>query len=122
MAPVDEETQKQTRVVFLTVQSWTSKYNVGQRRRKEIFTRKLQWSKLNALSFYGSKMILYRPNHFGQITIVLVECKSFWSGPNHFGQVQIKLFWTNFYNLDLSKTIWTVQNKFGNIGQGTSLQ
>jgi hypothetical protein len=44
MAPVDEETQKQTRVLFLTVQSWTSKYKVGQRRRKEIFTRKLQWN------------------------------------------------------------------------------
>ena len=28
-----------------------------------------------------------------------------WSGPNHFGQVQIRLFWTNFYNLYLSKTI-----------------
>ena len=37
MAPVDEETQKQTRVVLcLTVQSWTSKYKVVQRRRKEI--------------------------------------------------------------------------------------
>ena len=22
-------------------------------------------------------------------------------GPNHFGQVQTKLFWANFYNLDL---------------------
>ena len=39
--------------------------------------------------------------------LVLVESKSFWSSPNHFGHVQIRLFWTNFYNLDLSKMIWT---------------
>ena len=81
------------------------------------------------------------------IQIILVEYQSFWSGPNHFVQVQsilvwvgqIKLFWANFYNLDLSKMIWTqpkeiapvqndwystkmiwtVQNHFGPIeGQG----
>ena len=28
-------------------------------------------------------------------------------GPNHFCQVQIRLFWTNFCNLDLTKTNWT---------------
>ena len=63
----------------------------------------------------------------------------FWSGPNHFGQVQIRFLLTIFYNLDLSKMIWTrpkqiwavqydwystntiwmVQNHFGPIeGQG----
>ena len=49
----------------------------------------------NAFSFYGSKIILDRPNHFGQAPIVLDEPNSFWSGPNHFGQVQIRvhLFW-----------------------------
>ena len=31
----------------------------------------------------------------------------FWLGPNHFGQVQITLSLTNFYNLDLSKIIWS---------------
>ena len=56
--------------------------------------------------------------------------------PDHFGQVHIRLFWTSFYNLDLSKMIWirpkqigpvqinwyptkmfwTVQNHFGSIG------
>ena len=51
MAPVDEETQKQTRVVLcLTVQSWTSKYKVVQRRRKEISITKLQWSKIKVAS------------------------------------------------------------------------
>ena len=50
MAPVDEETQKQTRVLFLTVQSWTSKYKVVQRRRKEISITKLQWSKIKVAS------------------------------------------------------------------------
>ena len=87
-------------------------------------------------------MILERPNHFGQLTIILVGYKLFWLGPNHFGQVQIRLFWTNFYNLNLSKMIWiqpkqiesdkndynsnkmiwTVQNHFGPIeGQGISI-
>ena len=39
--------------------------------------------------------------------------KLFWSGPNHFGQVQIRLFWTNFYNLDLSKMIWIQPKRIG---------
>jgi hypothetical protein len=49
-------------------------------------------------------------------------CKLFWSGPNHFdcvqiilefGQVQIRLFSTNFYNLDLSKIFWTRKKLIG---------
>ena len=96
----------------------------------------------NALSFYSSKMTLDCPNHFGRVPIVLVGSKSFWSGPKHFGQGQIRLFWANFYNLDLTKMIWTqpkqirpvqnywystkmiwtVQNHFGPIeGQGRKL-
>ena len=44
----------------------------------------------NALSFYGSKMILDHQNHFGRVPIVLDGPNLFWSsGPNHFGQVQI---------------------------------
>ena len=38
------------------------------------------------------------------VQIVLAR---FWLGPNPFGQVQIWFFWTNSYNLDLSKMIWT---------------
>ena len=62
------------------------------------------------------------PNCFGRVQVVLVGYKLFWSGPNcfgqvsgpsHFGQVQIKLFWTNFYNLDLSKMIWTQPKRIG---------
>ena len=89
--------------------------------------------------FYRFKIILDRPNCFGWVQIVLVGSKSFWSGPKHFGQVQIRLFCSNFYNLDQSeiiltwtiqigpiqnnwystKMIWTVQNHFGPIeGQG----
>ena len=45
--------------------------------------------KTNALSFYGSKMILDCPNNFSRVPIVLDGSKSFWSGPKHFGQVQI---------------------------------
>ena len=86
-------------------------------------------------------MILDHPNCFGLVQIVLVMSKLFWSGPNHFVQVYIRLFWTNFHDLDLSKMIWTrpkqigpvqnnwcltkmiwsVQNHFGPIeGQGIS--
>ena len=58
-------------------------------------------------------MILDRPNCFGLVQIVLVMSKSFWAGPNHFGQVQIRLFWTIFYNMDLSKMIWTRPKRIG---------
>ena len=63
--------------------------------------------KSNALSFYMSKMILDHPKCFGRLQIVFVRSKPFWSGPNHFGQVQIRLLWTNLYNLDPTKTNWT---------------
>ena len=46
----------------------------------------------NALSFYGSKMILDLHNCFEQVQIVLVGSKTLWSGPNHFGQVQIRFY------------------------------
>ena len=42
-----------------------------------------------ALSFYGPKMILDHPNHFGQVPIFLDGSNLVWSGSNHFGQVQI---------------------------------
>ena len=42
--------------------------------------------------------------------ILLVRFKSFWLDLN---QVQIRLFWTNFYNLDLSKMIWTQPKQIG---------
>ena len=35
----------------------------------------------------------------------------FWSA--RFGRVQIRLFWTNYYNLDLSKMIWTRPKQIG---------
>ena len=94
----------------------------------------------NALSFYWSKMILDRPNHFGWVPIVLDGCNFFWLGPNHFGQVQIikispeqfnltdpdqntldsnKMIWTLPKWLVLNQNYWTVQIHFGAIeGQG----
>ena len=33
--------------------------------------------------------------------------------PNCFGQVQIRFFWTNFYNLDLTKIIWKLSKRIG---------
>ena len=51
--------------------------------------------------------LLWAQNDFG-------PSKSFWSSTNHFGcgpicfgQVQIRLLWTNFYDLGLSKIVWT---------------
>ena len=94
---------------------------------------------IDALSFYGSQIILYPPKYFGRVPIVLDRPNSFWSGSNYFGQVQIiktspeksylnltKVFGPDQINLDLTKlicthpkTIWTVQNNFGPMeGQG----
>ena len=47
------------------------------------------------------------PKWFWTVQIVLDGFKLFWVGTNHFGQVQIRLFWSDFYNLVLSKMIWT---------------
>ena len=44
---------------------------------------------------------------FWTVQIILEGPKLFWSGPNHFGHFQIRLFWTKFYNVCLSKMIWT---------------
>ena len=66
----------------LTVENWRSKI-------------------IHALTFYRSKMLLDCPNLFGWIQTVL-------AGPNYFVQVQIRLFLTNFFNLDLSKMVWTM--------------
>jgi hypothetical protein len=97
---------------------------------------KQRTSDFYALSLYGSKMILDRPNHFGRVPIILGEFNLLWSDPNHFEQVQIlnispeKLIWTqpklfgpDQSDLGTTKTIWTVQNHFGLIeGQGISFQ
>ena len=61
------------------------------------------------------------PKWFLTFKIVLVGSILLWSGPYHFGQVQIRLFWTNFYNLDLSKMVGTRPKLFGPIeGQVTN--
>ena len=94
---------------------------------------------IDALSFYWSKMILDRPNHFCEVTIILDRSNLFWSGSNLFGQVQIIRISPQKYNLNLTimiwtqpkwygpnqndcqltKMIWSVQNHFGPIeGQG----
>jgi hypothetical protein len=52
--------------------------------------------RINALSFYRSKIILDHPNFFRRVQFVLVRSIMFWLGPKHFGQVQIRLFWTIF--------------------------
>ena len=58
-------------------------------------------------------MILDCPNCFGFVQIILVGSWSFWLSPDRFGQVQLGFFWTNFYDLDLSKIIWIWQNNLG---------
>ena len=77
---------------------------------------------MNALSFYGSKIILDRPNHFGWVPIILDRSKLqklfhkslIWTWP--------KLFGPNQNVSDLTKTIWMIQNLFRHKeGQGQSL-
>ena len=53
------------------------------------------------------------PKQFWNVQIVLDRYKLFWLGPNHFGQVKIGLFWTNSYNLDLSKMVWIQTKRIG---------
>ena len=59
---------------------------------------------INALSFYGSKMILDRPNYFGRVPIILDGPNLFWLGPNHFGQVQIIKNSPENSNMNLTKS------------------
>ena len=58
-----------------------------------------------ALSFYGSKMILDHPNHFGQVSLVLDGPNLFWLGPYHFGHIQIMKIGPEKSNLNLIKMI-----------------
>ena len=55
--------------------------------------------------FYGSKIILDRPNDLGWAPIVLDEFNSFWSLPNQFGKIQIIKIRPERSNLNLTKTI-----------------
>ena len=67
---------------------------------------------LHALSFYGFKMILDRPNDFGRLPIILDGPNLFWSGSNHFGQVQIIEISPEKSDLNLTKIIWTQPKQF----------
>ena len=68
---------------------------------------------LNALPFYGSKIILDCPNNLGLVPIVLDWSNSFWLGPSHFGQVQIIEISPEKSNLKLTKMILTEPKIFG---------
>ena len=79
------------------------------------------WDSINALSFYGSKIILDRPNNFCRVPTNHFGCV-----PICFGQVQIIKISPENLNLNPTKMIWTrskqivfVQNHSGPIeGQG----
>ena len=79
----------------------TSDFRLG-RNSGSLKASKYLMSKTNALSFYGSKMVLDHPNHFGQVPTVLDGSNSFWSGPNHLGQVQIIKISPEKSNLNLT--------------------
>ena len=55
------------------------------------------------------------PKLFWPVQIILDGYKLFWLGLNHFGQVQIRFLLTNFYDLDLSKMIWTQSKQIGHV-------
>ena len=74
--------------------------------KKSTYDKKKIWRYIAA----GSRIMpgpCIGPKLFWTIQIALDGYKLFWSGPNRFGQVQITLLWTNFYNFDLTKMIWT---------------
>ena len=74
---------------------------------EDILGRVFSMDLTDALSFYGSKIILDQPNHFGRVPIVLNGSNSFWSGQNHFGQVQIIKISREKSNLTVTKMLWT---------------
>ena len=71
----------------------------------------MPYPSLDPKLFWTIQNVLDHSKCFGRVQIVLIMSKLFWSGTNHFGQVLIRLFWTNFYDLDLSKMIWTRPNE-----------
>ena len=95
-------------------------------RKKNLFNNNNStdvWQKTFPLSFYGSKMILDRPDHCVQVPIFLNGSNSFWLGPKHIRQVQIiwisqknliltwpKLFWPDQNDLDPTKQFVPIQN------------
>jgi hypothetical protein len=60
-------------------------------------------------------MFLDRPNHFGQVPIILNKSNLFWLAPNHFEQAQIMNISPEKSNLNLTKIILTQpkQKQFG---------
>ena len=60
---------------------------------------------IDALSFYGSKMILNRSNNFGRVPTILD------AGPNHFAQVQIMKISPEKSNLNPTKMICKVPDQ-----------
>ena len=70
------------------------------------------------MSFYGSKIILDHPNHFGRVPIVLDKPNLFWSRPNNFGQVQIIKISPEKSHLNLTKMIWTWLKQFEPVKNG----
>ena len=87
---------------------WSGPNHFGQVQIIEISPQKS-----NALSFYGFKIILDRPNHFGRVPIIWGGSNLFWLGPNHFGQVQIIKISPEKSNLTLTKMLWARPKLFG---------
>ena len=83
-----------------------------KRKPEHCVTGENKYLAYNVLSFYRSKMILDRPNNFGQVPIILDRFNLFWSGPNHFGQVRIIKIGPEKSNLNLTKRIWTRPKQF----------
>ena len=75
----------------------------------KILKRQMGRNKITVSSKDPTKRLMSCPSkgskRFWTVQVILDGSKKFWLGPNHFGQIQIRLFWTNFYDLDLSKMI-----------------
>ena len=60
-------------------------FKLGEQRNEARRSKKIEEAggKNSVLSFYGFKIILDRPNHFGRVPIVLDGSNLFGLGPNH---------------------------------------
>ena len=91
---------------------WTSSVNLEKKTSKNFLLK--YWVEYMSQSKVSRNMIscqVFMPCPFigpkWFYTIKIVLDKLFWLGPNHFVQVQIRLFRTDFNNLEVSKMIWT---------------
>ena len=74
-----EEEEGSSKWIKSLLKSFKRMKKTDQLKYMELHSKYNNFQGSDALSFYESEMILYRPNHLG----ALIRSKSFWTGPNY---------------------------------------